>query len=732
MRRRAGWIAALGILIAISPQAGCRASDPRSGAPDIKWDAASGRAVVTNGRLELVVETGSGLNARSLRDTRSGWALADWEYSWPSGAFPKLEGVPVISNLAGGGKTIAFKGILGPILVEQVFSAPGAEPDVIYESIRIHNPGRETISTASFKCGFAKNIRKDGAWAADAENLFCPLPYRRETDGRMQEFPLREIAGRGMTYAGWAEEPVETPVWGAEGWVWTRGGASFLLSKYNPGSMEWSLMEPEKRGSDAIVRFGGAGLWKHGHPEGASSLEPGESFAFGETRLQAVAGDWKQAFYAYRGFTERKGCRAPADYDPPVHWNELYDNEYYPKAAKLMDEHLKPDGSGLTRDFYPINADLLKEFYSLDLMLGEAAKASELGCQALYMDPGWDTGWNQQIWDESRLGPMEEFVGRMRDEYGLKVSLWNTVGNVPPSYGDPEACPPESRVVDSRGELMDIFCFSSPAFLATKEKRLLELCRQGVVFLMIDSTQFSGPCYDKSHGHPVPSTREGHVGALLELIRRVKARYPKVLIELHDPVSGPCSLHYTPTYFGFPRPLSFDCLWGHEFMWRSYEDVLTKKAVSLYYYNLAYSIPLYLHVSLKKDNANALVFWWFASTCRHLGVGGKPGPEVWEAEKRAMRIYLPLKEFYTRGVFYGIEETVHVHTLPDRREAVINVFNLEDKTELRTVRFRPEDIGLPPGRVSVEGGESRREGDRIVLTLDVPPLGHLLLKVRSL
>jgi hypothetical protein len=697
----------------------------------VDWNAASGRAVVMNGRLELVVETKSGLNARSLRDTKTGWVFADGAYSWPGGEFPKMEGEPIIADLADGGRSISLKGWLGSIAVEQVFSAPMSEPGVIFERIVIRNPGSGKISTAGFKCGFGKRIRRGDAWEPDAGDLFCSLPYRRETDGRMQEFPLREIVEHGMSYAGWDEKPVQTPIWGAEGWVWSRGTASLLVAKHNPESMEWSLMEPEKRFGDTIVRFGGAGQWKHGHPEAAAALAPGGSFRFGETRLQVIEGDWKQAYYAYRGYTERMGCRTPLDYDPPVHWNELYDNEYYPKAAKLMDDYLKPDGSGLKRGYYPINTELLKEFYTLDLMLGEAAKAKELGCEALYMDPGWDTGWNQQIWDASRLGPMDVFIKRLREEYGLKVSLWNTLGDVPPSYGDPEACPPESRVIDNRGERTDLFCFSSPAFQETKAKRLLELCRQGVAFLMIDSTQFSGPCYDKSHGHPIPSTREGHVAALLELIRKVKTRYPHVLIELHDPVSGPCSIHYTPTYFGFARPNAFDCLWGHEFMWRPLEDILTKRAVSLYYYNLAYSIPLYLHVNLKKDNPNSLIFWWFASTCRHLGVGGKPEAGVWEAEKEAMRTYRSLKNFYVQGIFYGIDEMVHAHTLPSLRESVINVFNIEDKPVSRTFQFRPAEIGLPSGPLVIEGASFERDGDALLVKLEVPAHGHRLLKVRT-
>jgi hypothetical protein len=161
------------------------------------------------------------------------------------------------------------------------------------------------------------------------------------------------------------------------------------------------------------------------------------------------------------------------------------------------------------------------------------------------------------------------------------------------------------------------------------------------------------------------------------------------------------------------------------------DDLLSGRAVSLYYYNLAYSIPLYLHINLKNDNDHAMMFWWYASVCRHLGVGGKPGPAVWEADKRAMQTYLSLKRFYAQGVFYGIEETVHAHTLPDLRASVINVFNLENKPVRKRFRLRAADIGLPVGPVQIEGAAVKQDGDRLVVDLALPARGHLLLKARS-
>jgi hypothetical protein len=322
---------------------------------------------------------------------------------------------------------------------------------------------------------------------------------------------------------------------------------------------------------------------------------------------------------------------------------------------------------------------------------------------------------------------MDSFVAKMRDQYNLKVSVWCNLSNAPPMFGDCEACPMEAQCVDKDGNRTELFCFSSPAFFETKEKRMLELCRQGVAFMMFDSDNYYGPCYDKTHGHGIPLTWDDHAKGVLEVIHRVKREYPNVLIEMHDP----CGFRYTPAYYGYDPPKSHDCLWGHEFMWMTRDDLFSGRAISLYYYNLAYSIPLYLHINFKEENENAVLFWWFASTCRHLGLGGKPGPAAWEAGKKAMQTYLPLKKFYAQGEFYGIEETVHAHTLPELGESVLNAFNLDDQPVKKQIRFRLKDIGLAGGEVRIEGADFKQQGDEVTLNPTIPARGHALLKVHG-
>jgi hypothetical protein len=698
----------------------------------VDWNADSGRATLTNGDLELVVETRHGINARSLRDVNSGLILADRDYQWSEGGFPEMKNAPKIKRHHDGDIAVTFTGRLGAIDVEQTFALPKNEPGVLIEEVAIRNPANGPVITADFKCGFAKCIRQRDRWVSDADKIrVSPVPYRRDIDGRIQESRLREVAERGGTFAGYLERPQPTPVCGAEGWVWTslRGKltTSFLLAKYNQQDMEWSLLEPVKRGTETVLRFGGAGQWKHGHPSGSSQLASGKSYCFGQTRIQVVAGDWKQAFYAYSSYIEAKGCRVPKTYNPPLHWNELYDNEYFGRMCGLLRQNLKPGGEVVKPDFWKKDTELLKQYYTRDMMLAEAAKAKDVGCEALYLDPGWDVHMCRHIWDAARLGPMDSFVAKMRNEYGLKVSVWCNLGNAPPMFGDYEACPVEAQCVDKNGNRTELFCFSSPSFVETKERRMLELCRQGGAFMMFDSDNYYAPCYDKSHGHSIPLTWDDHAKGVLEVIHRLKRKYPNVLIEMHDP----CGFHYTPAYYGYDPPKSFDCLWGHEFMWMTREDLLTRRAVSLYYYNLAYSIPIYLHINIKEENENALLFWWFASTCRHLGMGGKPGPAAWDALKKAMHIYKPLKKFYTQGQFYGIDEMIHVHTLPDLRASVVNVFNLTDKRVKKEVRLRAADIGLPAGPIHIEGDTVSAQGDEVTVKVTIPARGHQLLKVKA-
>jgi hypothetical protein len=161
-------------------------------------------------------------------------------------------------------------------------------------------------------------------------------------------------------------------------------------------------------------------------------------------------------------------------------------------------------------------------------------------------------------------------------------------------------------------------------------------------------------------------------------------------------------------------------------------DLVGGHSMALYYYNLAYSLPLYLHIDLRKDNPQSLMFWWNASTCRHLGIGGThPDPAVRKSQKESMTAYRRLETFFKTGKFYGLGEMVHVHVHPTEPAAVMNVFNLESQPATRHIEFTPSQIGLNGSKeYKVIGATASRRGDLYLLDVVVPALGHSLMELR--
>jgi hypothetical protein len=211
----------------------------------------------------------------------------------------------------------------------------------------------------------------------------------------------------------------------------------------------------------------------------------------------------------------------------------------------------------------------------------------------------------------------------------------------------------------------------------------------------------------------------------------VHAEYPRVLIEMHGP---------NPTYYGhglatgdadLSTALGFDSVWAFELMWMPMDDLLSRRSIALYYYSLAYSLPLYIHIDLRTDNQNALVFWWNASTCRHLGIGGTHKErQVQQAHKEAMATYRRLKPFFAAGTFYGIDEMIHVHRHPAASAAVINCFNLESQTAVRTIELELGRFGLDAAKkYRVIGAPSRRKDDRYAIDVAIPSQGQALVEV---
>jgi hypothetical protein len=275
-------------------------------------------------------------------------------------------------------------------------------------------------------------------------------------------------------------------------------------------------------------------------------------------------------------------------------------------------------------------------------------------------------------------------------------------------------------------------CLGSKAYLDEAARRLLANCADGVVYVMFDGNWYQGGCDDPSHGHPVPFTKEDHMRANLELARRVHEKYPHVLIEMHDMVMGGHPARNTPVYYKYGLPGSYDLNWGFEQMWECLSDITSGHNRALYYYNLSCNVPIYLHINLSKDTPGCVVLWWYASTCRHLGIGGThKDPAIVAAQKSAMRKYHELERFFKRGEFYGINEEIHLHVLPEENAFVANVFNLSDQKRTIGGSIELSRMGLKGGRLAAgaENAGSLKKGEWTIRR-ELPPWSAEMVYVR--
>jgi hypothetical protein len=666
-------------------------------------------------------------------------ALASGDYSYSFGAPTFAEASTSEEHEA---TVLSLVGTGQGLEIRQRYVVPHAQPWV-EEEITLSNRSRHRIVLPDARCGFVLPVELAGD-AVDSpfkDFKFTAVPYRREPIGNRTQYAdytllqvLTEprssrlrghsgIAHWGKTVVSEVYEtgPILTqyPQYASEGWIFTDGRRGFLLTKYSAEGMEWALLDRVPLSEDRVgLRWGGYGIFQ-GDPEYGAWIAPQTSYRFGTTRLTAFEGGITEGFYAFRAEMEARGLGWPAGFDPPVHWNELYDNKLW----------WLPD-NGHER------SENRKKYYALADMREAAGKARDIGCEALYMDPGWDTSFASKIWDESRLGKLSDFTAMLRRDYGLKLSLHTPLSG----WCDPASYSRDLDRMNQDGTRVEkSLCGASRQYTEETLARLLALARGGATFFMFDGTMDNGECWDPRHGHPVPSGREDHVAATNRLACLVHAKYPNVLIEMHDQMLGGTSLRYVPTYYGYgKRKLDdaethgFDTVWAFELMWDPMVDLVGGHSIALYYYNLAYSLPLYIHIDLRKDNAQCLMLWWNASTCRHLGMGGTHADAaVRQAQKQAMTDYRRLSPFFKAGRFYGLDETTHVHVHPTESAAVINCFNLEDHPAKRQIDFAPARFGLDGAKdYHIAGAEANRQGSRYVLEVGIAAYGHTLVEVR--
>jgi hypothetical protein len=601
--------------------------------------------------------------------------------------------------------------------------------------VHVFGPDEHTLEDLRF--GFRKIVfdRERTSWRDRADTFsLIPIPHRRRF-GHKVDRHLEQYTAADIFPQSW-DPMANLPGFGSEAWAWTDGETGIVIAKYNPRSIEFSLFDGEMivAGGNTVdimeavashtpvpvntcARFGGIGLYR-GDPEFGQQLNGRVELEFGLTRMYSYRGGWQEAYRVYRDHLRSLGHVTPAGFDAPLHWNELYNLGW-----RLGD-----------------NAPLQTRA-QLEV---EAALAADVGAEALYLDPTWDIAEGTTIWDAERLGPQVEFV-EMLTKHGLKLSLHLMMHTTKLDED------PRFYFRDQDGDLISFMnhrdviypnvcvCCASDVWKQAKIARLRALADAGATFFMFDFLSYARgkdrettKCYDPTHGHAVPLTRQEHADSLLEVIQAVKQTHPQVVIEAHDRINGGLQ-DYHPLYFQHGLPDSFDSNWGFEYMWDPYYDLLSGKALSLYEYNLAYDIPLYLHIHEGRDSETMLAFWWYASTCRHLGIGGvsDPATPLYQALKRAVTKYRELKRHFSEGEFIGIDVFTHVHVVRDEDSAVAVLFNLTGEPVVRDIELSAERLGLSHID-SVSGAEFVcSEGQNAILRAEIAPLSPLLVNINT-
>jgi len=586
------------------------------------------------------------------------------------------------------------------ILLTQVFRQVGKHWE---ETITFKNAHTQAVTLDRIEIGFVADLKRRPDWR------LCAIPFRVQLDGSVHDYSTEALTKGEFRNAVYSDnsrpEPplMEHGCLRSEAWAWGTGDRGLVVIKYNHTAIELSVACPWNQDGESSLRFGGAGFCLYGEPSTARYLAPGDEVTFGTTLYVPFEGGLNQAFACYRDFLDSKGHTFPEDYNPPVSWNVLYDVGWHHSDAEKLRKH-----------------------YTSETILQEAKKAKECGCELLYLDPGWEVAEGTTLWDESRLGTVSDLVKILKEEYGLDLGYRTILrcyrDHWPHEYLIKHHPDRDVGAVPSGGVQLWEPCLCNPKFWQEKLRRILNISRHGVRFMMVDEMDWRGPCYDAQHGHSVPTAPLDHTRAVYSLCKEIRERCPGLMIEAHDPVWPWCTSLYVPTYFqqGFGDKGAYDENWGFEYMWDCLNDLKSGKALALYYYNLGCNVPLYLHITMAADNDNCLFFWWAASTVRHLGIGGKyshksvepaGGLPPCDPEKRfaayqaQMRLYQRLKPYFVRGCFHGLAENIHLHTLPAAKGGVVVVFNPTDVEQ--DFRFHiPRDLLKGDSQMPVEGAEA--------------------------
>jgi hypothetical protein len=591
---------------------------------------------------------------------------------------------------------LLIEGIFGntEIKIEHEFELKN-DSKWLKEYLTLENQGKKRVRLGLINLGFKKAFfRQYSGWIDHLdEYTLTAIPTRRfihyGKDRKKKFFNAQDIL-----FNAWVFRENEMPGFCSEGWLWGNSEGGLLICKYNLTQLEFSRFKrfasllPGRGCEDEYLIFGGASLCQN-NPELATTLDPGESYKFGISKYCVYEGDYKNGYYLYRSHLDEEGHTPPKNYNPPINWNELYNLGWVNEQVGFF------------------KSDNQFELYTLEDLYNEAEIAQDIGAECLYLDPGWNTFMGSEIWNENRFGTLKEFSKTIHEKYNLKLGLhlmMNFEGLAEPEEFYLKNQKGVKVVSDPYINLYSV-C-TNERWVQEKSRRILELVKEGVDFLMFDFTDIGNPledltgCYSKEHDHEIPMNRQTHAQNIFRVIQNIKKKYPNILIEAHDRGVG------NQLYYQHNLPHSFDENWGFECMWNPMQDLISHRAFQLYEYNLAYSIPLYLHINENSDNEKMLQFWWYSSVVRHIGIGGlkdKNSPK-YKALKKALTLYKVIKPILTRGILYGISPLIHLHVDEDSKTGVIVACNLSSRDKKVNIRIDIPKFNLKFQKIEIFTG----------------------------
>ena len=336
------------------------------------------------------------------------------------------------AKIAVAGDTLTIHGELAGLEVEHTFTLPADRP-ILEERILLHNKTGELIALTDFEAGMTRRVTdKQGQVLPElAAARVVAVPFRhRATDpkGYFNDFSIHDLVTQPGSESWVTKDQATFTIpsrhrW-SEAWALTVGKHTLGIFSFNQENMVFSVLSTVAGDEGTSLRLGGA-VMLQGEPAALTRIAPGASVDLGTTRFQTIEGGYPEAMYAYRAMLDEKGCRFPKDFNPPVHWEQLYD---MPNAWEDRQHR-----------------------YTKEIVEREAAKGRDYSCEALYLDPGWDTDFATFLWGEKWLGPRKQFIEEMRSKYGLKVSLhtplatWMSHTGMSWGIGAVGTYPPEAR-----------------------------------------------------------------------------------------------------------------------------------------------------------------------------------------------------------------------------------------------------------------------------------------------